>query len=1783
MNNIIKNLTRWTLITLFLISSSAVLYAGGTISLVTENAITYGSVKPKSIHQVGDNIGTDFTATIMYGDEEIDVAIFTAVIKKDGDNVYSVPTGKLNGGVKAYDNLPAGQTVTLYMIVHDRGYIDHPSSGDYYYAISPEFTYTTGDSTNPMKVPDPKMIFPAFTVEYVPTHEVITPEITWSNPAPIDYGTPLSTAQLNATANMNGTFTYTPPVGTILDAGTQVLSAVFTPSDQSQRSISSSVLLVVNKATPTVTWTTPAAIPYGTILSETQLNATANVPGTFSYNPSAGARPTVGTVKLTTVFNPDDVVNYNTVTKDVSLTVTKATPVITWATPAAITTDTALSSAQLNAKANTLGSFVYDPPAGTKLSEGTHTLKVTFTPMSTLYYEKAVQTVQLVVTASKTPVVTWATPAAITYGTPLSETQLNATANVPGAFVYDPAAGTKLDAGTYTLKTTFTPADTSYAPITKSVQLKVNKATPVITWATPSSVKEGTELTDTQLNATANVEGTFEYDPAAGTKLNAGTQTLSTTFTPTDTANYNTAKKSVKIKVTKDVEPIVPVITWATPEAITYGTELTEIQLNATANVEGTFVYDPETGTKLDAGTHTLSVTFTPNDLTAYTTAQKSVQLVVDKATPVITWENPASVKEGTELTEIQLNATTDVDGTFEYDPAIGTKLSAGTQTLSATFTPTDIANYNTAEKSVQIVVTKDIEPIVPVITWATPEAITYGMALSETQLNATANVPGTFVYDPAVGTKLDAGTHTLSVTFTPNDLTAYTPAQESVQLVVNKAVPTVSWATPAAITYGEELSDSQLNAKADVEGTFEYSPAVGSKPNAGAQTLSATFTPTDSSNYTTVTKTVQLIVYKAAPIITWETPAPVTYGTVLSDEQLNATADVEGKMMYNPNSGAKLKAGTQTLSVTFRPTDSSNYSTAFASVELVVNKVAPVITWETPAAITYGTELSDAQLNATADIEGTFEYNPAVGAKLNAGTQTLTVTFTPADANNYETASASVELLVSKAAPVITWETPAAITYGTELSDAQLNATADIEGTFEYNPAVGAKLNAGTQTLTVTFTPVDADNYETASASVELLVNKAAPVITWTAPEAITYGTELSDAQLNATADVEGTFEYNPAIGAKLNAGTQTLTVTFTPADADNYETASASVELFVNKAAPVITWTAPEAITYGTELSDAQLNATADMEGTFEYNPAAGAKLNAGTQTLTATFTPADADNYETASASVELVVSKAAPVITWTAPEAITYGTELSDAQLNATADVEGTFEYNPAVGAKLNAGTQTLTVTFTPADADNYDTASASVELVVSKAAPVITWTAPDEITYGTELSDAQLNATADVEGTFEYNPVVGAKLNAGTQTLTVTFTPADADNYDTASASVELLVNKATQTIEFAPLADVKEGDDPFELSATASSGLAVTFISSDPEVASVQGNLVTIGLAGTTTITAVQEGDDNYEAAEATQTLTVLPGSDFIYVVNEDGTLTITGYRGTETDLEIPSVINEMTVTIIGAEAFMGNTELRSVVVPETVVLIDSQAFAGCTGLTSFIIQVPALPATDTVTAAEVSLTQIGDYVFEGCSRLTEVILPETVGSIGEGAFTGCSALEEIVIPASVESISDYIFEGCSSLTEVILPETIESIGEGAFAGCTALEEITIPASVESIGDGAFSDCPELTTVDFMGKIPTLSEDTFGNSENVVIYYFPEYNDPEDLPDNVKEVSKDQPSLTYKWENGELTLTFPGKLYESEDTVTWTLVEDVEGNTYVVKPNKGKKFYRVGM
>jgi hypothetical protein len=129
--------------------------------------------------------------------------------------------------------------------------------------------------------------------------------------------------------------------------------------------------------------------------------------------------------------------------------------------------------------------------------------------------------------------------------------------------------------------------------------------------------------------------------------------------------------------------------------------------------------------------------------------------------------------------------------------------------------------------------------------------------------------------------------------------------------LVAMQATPVITWNNPASITFGTTLSSTQLNAIASVPGNLVYTPAAGTTPATGTDTLSVTFTPTDTTNYTTATKTVQITVTQAAPVITWNNPAAITYGTALSATQLNATATVGGSFIYTPAAGSIPAAGT--------------------------------------------------------------------------------------------------------------------------------------------------------------------------------------------------------------------------------------------------------------------------------------------------------------------------------------------------------------------------------------------------------------------------------------------------------------------------------------------------------------------------------------------------------------------------------------------------------------------------------------------------------------------------------------------------------------------------------------------------------------------------------------------------------------------------------------------------------------------------------------------------------
>jgi len=597
----------------------------------------------------------------------------------------------------------------------------------------------------------------------------------------------------------------------------------------------------------------PDPIPYGTPLSEKQFNATSSVPGSFAYIPASGYVLPVGKHALWVTFTPTDGDADSAVQACVSLEVKQATPVIQWPVPSDLPGGTPLSRAQLNAQAKVPGVFSYTPSEGEVPAPGSHVLSVTFTPTDLLNYTTAMAEVPLFVSSQASKIL-WPKPAAIPYGNALGTAQLNATASAPGTFRYIPAAGSVLPVGRHLLRTFFTPEDVrSSLPAQAEVTVTVIKERPNILWPAPPSIVYGTPLSGKELNATASVPGVFVYIPGEGAVLAAGKHTPTAIFTPTESANYTTTQTAVSMMVLK----ATPVLEWPAPNPIPYGTALSELELNATASVPGVFTYQPEAGVVPEVGTHTLRVAFSPLDAANYAAAEALVTLNVTQPTAItMAWPEPAAIPYGTPLSGLQLNATASVSGSFAYSPQAGEVLSAGRNKLAVRFTPAD-SKFPATYSEVALTVTQGR----PEITWPAPQPIGYGTKLDSTQLNATASIPGTFSYSTGDSELLPAGIHALTALFVPTDDTNYAVERAVVQLVVTKAATTLQWPDPETITYGEALTDAQLNASASVPGTLIYAPAAGTVLSAGIQTLSVTLIPADIANYAMAQATVQLVV----------------------------------------------------------------------------------------------------------------------------------------------------------------------------------------------------------------------------------------------------------------------------------------------------------------------------------------------------------------------------------------------------------------------------------------------------------------------------------------------------------------------------------------------------------------------------------------------------------------------------------------------------------------------------------------------------------------------------------------------------------------------------------------------------------------------------------------------------------------------------------------------------------------------------------------------------------
>jgi hypothetical protein len=291
-------------------------------------------------------------------------------------------------------------------------------------------------------------------------------------------------------------------------------------------------------------------------------------------------------------------------------------------------------------------------------------------------------------------------------------------------------------------------------------------------------------------------------------------------------------------------------------------------------------------------------------------------------------------------------------------------------------------------------------------------------------------------------------------------------------------------------------------------------------------------------TNFQSSTQTLLVTVPKVTPVITWPTPAAITYGTAISATQLDATVSpaIAGALSYSVTASTVLQPGTYTLTVTFAPTDTTDYTQATQQVQLVVNPISPTLSWPTPAAIAYGTALSatqlDAALTSSPAIPGSISYSPALGAVLSAGPQTLKATFTPSGPNaaDYAVVTQTISLTVNKVPLTVTANSytialgatvPAlgATITGFVNNDTMVTA---VTGTPSLTLTPLAPTAANTYPITAALGTLAAANYSFSFVNGTLVIQPGTDGLTLSAPASVTLGTAITmTATLSTSASV--------------------------------------------------------------------------------------------------------------------------------------------------------------------------------------------------------------------------------------------------------------------------------------------------------------------------------------------------------------------------------------------------------------------------------------------------------------------------------------------------------------------------------------------------------------------------------------------------------------------------------------------------------------------------------------
>ena len=345
------------------------------------------------------------------------------------------------------------------------------------------------------------------------------------------------------------------------------------------------------------------------------------------------------------------------------------------------------------------------------------------------------------------------------------------------------------------------------------------------------------------------------------------------------------------------------------------------------------------------------------------------------------------------------------------------------------------------------------------------------------------------------------------------------------------------------------------------------------------------------------------------------------------------------------------------------------------------------------------------------------------------------------------------------------------------------------------------------------------------------------------------------------------------------------------------NYASVGESQMLWVDQAFQTIFFFNLEPKSFGDAPFTLSAISTAGQPVTYMSSDPAVATVAGNTVTIkgvgTTTITATQEGSYDCCYAAIPveqvLTVTKGTQTINFNTLPGKIFGDPSFMLTATATSALPVSFSSsNPAVATVSGntvtiTGSGTTTITATQLGNNNYAGAtSIDRTLNVSKANQSITFNALPTKTFGNTYFALTATTTSGLPLSYSSSNPAVATVSGNTVTITgggtatITATQTGNNNYNGASVQQLLTVNKASQNIQFDPLPAKNSGDPSFALTATSSSGLAVTYSSSNSGVATISGNTVSIIASGTAIITATQSGNSNYAAASpVTQTLVV--------------------------------------------------------------------------------------------------------------------------------------------------------------------------------------------------------------------------------------------------------------------------------------------------------------------